>query len=82
MDEGVLIMDYFYTVLPLEVEYSLWGGTPDYSSKEDAESKSPIIDVLGTYMKVISPSYNHDPKPKGWEVICRTIFFQFFHATS
>ena len=33
-------------------------------------------------MKVISPSYNHDPKPKGWEVICRTNFFQFFHATS
>ena len=25
-------------------------------------------------MKVISPPYNHDSKPMGWGVICKTIF--------
>ena len=64
--------------VPGKVESSLYSGTPDYSSKEDAESKSLIIGVVGTYMKVISPHYNHDPKPKGWGVICKTIFFLIF----
>ena len=29
-----------------------------------------------------TPPYNHDSKPMGWGVICKTNFYKFFDATS
>ena len=57
-------------------------GSPDYSSSEEAESKSLSMDVMGTYMKVINPPYNHDPKSIGLGANWKTNFYPFFDATS
>ena len=70
------------TVYPSKLDPSLYVGPPNYSSSEEAESKSLSMDVMGTYMKVINPTYNHDPKSIGLGANLKTNFYPFFDATS
>ena len=71
-----------YTVAPSWLTYAPKNEPPPYLDSEEAECKSLLIDVVDTWMKLICPPYNHDPKPNGWEGIWKTNFYPFCDATS
>ena len=58
---------------PQRMAYAPMNGPPINSREKQAESKNLLIDVLDTYMKVICPSYKHDPKTNGWGGILRSM---------
>ena len=60
---------------------SLYFEPPNDFSREEPESKSLLIDVVDTYIKLICPPYQHDPKPNGWGGIWKTNFYPFCGAT-
>ena len=80
------VLKYFdalmLTVVPFKLDSSLYNGPPEYFNREEAESKSLLIDVVESYMKFICPHYNHHPKPNGWGVIWKTNFYPFCNPTS
>ncbi len=73
---------FCFFLIPVLRTFSLYFGPPDYSSSEDAERKSLSMDIVGTYMKVINPPYNHDPKSISFGANWETNFYPFCNETS